>query len=93
MKAIDYFNKYRLQVYKKDKLNELIQEMNEEVYQMAEHRGSKSDAAIISAIKEMNQKWNKLCNIYKEEYKMEVLIRNGYIKYWEQFVPELRRQN
>ena len=90
MKAIDYFNKYKLTIIDNDKLSELFDEMNQELKEIVKKRGSNRDAVVVPIIKGMNQKWNKLCYIYEKEYGREVLVRNGYIDFWKKHIPQLR---
>jgi len=91
MKAIDYFNKYRLTIVDNKELTKLVQEMNEEVLEMAKKRNTNSDSSVVSIIKEINQKWNKLCGLYEKEYGGSILIRNGFLIYWEAQIPNLTK--
>jgi len=90
MKAIDYFNKYKLSITDNKKLTELLIDMNHEVQEIAKKRNTNSDSSTISIIKEMNQKWNKLCAIYEKEYGEPILKRNGYMKYLQADIPQLK---
>jgi len=91
MKAIDYFNKYRLTIVDNKELTKLVQEMSEEVKELAKKRNTNSDSSVVSIIKEINQKWNKLCGLYEKEYGKSILIRNGFLIYWEAKIPNLTK--
>lgn len=62
-----------------------------EVEKIIKERGVKTDRAAVSVLKEVNQKWNALCELYKSEYKQDVLKRNAIWNYFYEKMPEIRQ--
>ena len=88
MKAVDYFIKYKEKILTSGGIADLIIEMSNEIKEIAIKRSS-NDSAVISILKEMNQKWNALCVLLEKEYGKPILVRNGFMSYWKKQIPGL----
>jgi hypothetical protein len=97
MKAQDYFEKYKESVYnealegKADAAKEMYFAFIREVNDLIKIRHVKTDKAAISIIKELNQKWNKLANLFEAEYGQCVLKRNAIWNYFADKIPEINK--
>lgn len=96
MTAKEYFKKYEQRImsttddadYTKA-ASEIMLDMIKESKEILDLRHIKTDAGLISVIKELNQKWNAICNLFEKKHGVSPLIRNGYKKYWISQMPEL----
>lgn len=97
MKAQDYFEKYKESVYnealegKTDAVTEMFHAFMREVNYLMEARHIKTDKSAISIIKELNQKWNKLANLFEAEYGQCVLKRNAIWNLFADKIPEINK--
>jgi hypothetical protein len=97
MKAQDYFEKYKESVYnealegKADAVTEMFHAFMREINDLIKTRHIKTDKAAISVIKEVNQKWNKLANLFEAEYGQCVLIRNAIWGIYADRIPEINK--
>jgi len=95
MKAKEYFEKYDELIIKDqiagsiESAKKLLIELTDEAKNICESRHVKRDAAVVSVLKEINQKWNAICSLYEKKYGASPLNRNAFIKYWKQVIPEL----
>lgn len=95
MKAKEYFEKYDELIIKDqiagsvENTKKLIIELSDEVKDICEARHVKYDAAVVSVLKEQNQKWNAICSLYEKKYGVSPLYRNTFTEYWKHFMPEL----
>ena len=90
MKAVEYFNKYHNLIMTEslqggyDALVDLFDDVYFEITTICKIRNAVKSSAIISAVKEVNQKWNKICDMFIQKYKVCPLkrdaIKNKYIK-------------
>lgn len=90
MKAKEYFEKYGTRLADpKESTNaaiEMFMEMADEVTKIAEQRHAKTDRAVISIIHEINDRWNAVASMIEKTPSVNVLIRNGFLKFWEENV-------
>ena len=97
MKAKEYFEKYDELIIKDqiagsiESAKKLIIELSDEVKDICEARHVKRDAAVVSVLKEINQKWNAICSLYEKKYGVSPLNRNAFSEYWKQVLPELSK--
>lgn len=96
MKAKEYFEKYDTLVQNDspDGANtmKLILELSEEVKTITKSRNVRKNSSFVSVIKEINQKWNAICNLFAKKYGHSVLKENGFKNFWIASVPELKNQ-
>ena len=73
MKAKEYFEKYDELIIKDqiagsiESAKKLLIELSDEVKDICEARHVKRDAAVVSVLKEINQKWNAICSLYEKK--------------------------
>ena len=82
MKAKEYFEKYETRLLEQDPsegIKDFINELGREVSKLIEERKCKTDHAIISVIKEINQKYNSVMNLYRKKYGKAPLVRDGFL--------------
>lgn len=94
MKAVDYFNKYESRMIKNDDdglkaIGELLYEMVMEAKTLIDARNVKTTSGSVAVLKELNNKWNAICNLFEKKYGVSPIIRDGYQKYWLKEMPEL----
>lgn len=91
MKAKDYYKKYAEQLMSPDTsitaVKELIVDFAKESRMLMDQRGVKTDKACMSVLKEMNDKWNALANMFP----VEVLKRNGWREYFMMLLDESKK--
>lgn len=99
MKAKEYFEKYGEAIHEEyEKQNgakeatELLKDFLKEMDDIKEKRHIKFDRGLVPLIREMNQKWNALANLFKQKYGEETLKRDGFWNYLEGQIPELKRE-
>ena len=83
MKAVDYMAKYGEVIFqeatkgKTTSILDLFDEMYSEIETICKTRNARSDSAKISAVKEVNQKWNKLCDLFIKTYTASPLKKDA----------------
>lgn len=102
MKAIDYYNQFGDAVMREaiscavdnagtaSELSKLVIAFIDETKSIIAQRGVKSPSAMFAVIKEQNDKWNALCNLYVKFYGTSPLNRDGFRKYMEYAIPQLK---
>lgn len=83
LKAKDYFEKYKETIMTGEGVHELLTEMSTEVTDIAKQRNIKTDAGLLSILREMNQKWNALERMFEKEFNTPILKVNGFKALWE----------
>lgn len=93
MKAKEYFEKYFADLESTDENpnNEIFaeraltffKEMSNEVIDICDARGSRSDSACEGALKEQNQKFNAVANMVEKKFGHPFLKRNSFLDYWK----------
>lgn len=74
MKAVDYFNKYGEMIFdeaakgKHDSMLLMFDEVYSEIEAICKLRNAVKDSAKVSAVKEINQKWNKIRDLSIKQY-------------------------
>ena len=100
MKAKEYFAKYEDIMGIKEEIRVgsdeekrgklLMQDLIDEVDAIIALRHAETDGAIISILKEQNDKWNAICRISEKKYGGSLLLTNGFAHLWEKRIPELK---
>lgn len=86
MKAVEYFNKYGEMIFDEAVKghNATVVAMFDEVYSEIEAicktRNAVKDSAKISAVKEVNQKWNKIRDLFIKKYTASPLQKDAVQK-------------
>ena len=100
MKAMDYYKIYGEAVlaesYHEDQHNELeklIFAFLREMKAIIDSRRIVTARGAVSVIKEMNEKWNALSDLFKENNGVTPLKRNGFMNLMKFKIPELERWN
>ncbi len=96
MKAKDYFEKYAEALISDDHdvsvkasvklVNDMILEINE----VMGKRQARFDNALISVIKEQNEKWLALVRMFEKKYGASPLRREGFVDLLERMMPEMK---
>ena len=99
MKAKEYFEKYGAQLvldentHKIERMNAIIAlflELCCEAETIGEQRKVKRIEAVVSIVKEMNDKWNTVGDLCKKHYGVDPLVENGFKEFVLDQTPELR---
>ena len=94
MKAVDYFTKYGEVVFneavkgKHDTMLIMFDEMYTEIDAICKLRNAVKDSAKISAVKEVNQKWNKLRDLFTKAYTVSPLHKDAIQKIFLKSNPQ-----
>ena len=87
MKAKEYFEKYDDDIWKEahdpavitdGAFAKLFIDFCTETKLLAEQRKAKSDQSILAIIREQNQKWNAVSNLFEKKYGVSPLNRDGF---------------
>lgn len=81
MKAKEYVEKYFSTLPETaeecEKISkELLRDFHSEILSLIEKRGIKIDSGAVGIIREMNEKWNSICNRTKKKFGFKILCRN-----------------
>ena len=96
MKAKDYFDKYGEAIQREamdcntETALAMFVEFCKEVNDITAQRHVKTDRAAIAVIKEVNQKWNKLANLFEADCGCVLLKRNALLDYFVENIPEIK---
>ena len=96
MKAVDYFEKYKDVVNVKDQSElvdigwKLTREMIDEAESIAKTRHIIKDSSTVAIILEQNDKYNAVCSLFEKNFGFSPFVRNGFIKFCEYAVPEIK---
>ena len=86
MKAVDYLAKYGDKVFDEatkgqhDTMLVMFEEMYAEIETICKTRNAIKDSAKVSAVKEINTKWNKLRDLFTKTYTVSPLKKNAIQK-------------
>lgn len=90
MKAKEYFKKYDGAIIEDHPVSfYLLSDLTKEMFDNMGVRLAHTDGSLFSAIREYNQKWNAISDLYDKKYGISPLNRNGFKKYFEDIMPEL----
>ena len=94
MKAKDYFEKYEERIMKKDAhsikaLEDMVEEFCVETEKLIKDRHIKLVGGMVGVMKEQNQKWNALCNLFVKKHGISVLKRDVLKNSWIKNMPDL----
>jgi len=93
MKAIEYYEKYKDRMFGEEPLEtvvkDLLFEFNDETIEIGNSRHV-GDGAVLAVLKEQNQKWNAIDNLFEKKHHSSPLMHNGYIKWWEEALPAVK---
>lgn len=96
MKAKEYFEKYDSLIMEDVKngnqknITQLVVELGKEVETLYESRNGKTVTALAACIREINQKWNAIANLFAKKYGDDILVYNGFLKFWLKNLPLLK---
>ena len=98
MKAREYFDKYIDRIIaeagtekeQSGALYELLKDFMTEVKEITKARHAQTDRAAMAILRELNQKWNALCNICVKVKGYSVLNRDGFKAYVTKEIPETK---
>lgn len=98
MKAREYFDKYIDRIIaeagtekeQSGALYELLMDFMNEVKEIAKARHAQSNRAAMAIFRELNQKWNALCNICVKVKGYSVLNRDGFKAFITKEIPETK---
>ena len=94
MKAKDYFEKYEERIMKGNNdsceaVEEMLEEFGDETEKLIDDRHIKLVGGMVGVMKEQNQKWNALCNLFAKKYGASVLKRDALKIMWIKNIPDL----
>ena len=69
---------------------ELLIDLNKEVAEIRDRRGVKTDTLMVAILREMNDKWNAICDQIEKRYGSEILLHDGFKMYWIDKRPEIK---
>ena len=98
MKAQDYIDKYYellIEAPNESKQNEvialIIKAFGLELLEIFVKRKASSNRAMVSLIKEQNQKYNKFCRLVNERCGVKFLKEDGLKNYWMLNFPTIKK--
>lgn len=97
MKAIEYFEKFGERIFqeaidgKESKgISDLMIAFMAETKELMKKRHIQIDRGMVALIREQNQKWNALCNLFEKKKGVSPLRRNGLLLFLQNEIPELK---
>lgn len=96
MKASEYFEKYDQRVMddaktdEVDAAGELLTEFVLETKTLLKKRNVSNNRAMLSCLKEINLKWNAMCNLFQKKYGQSPLLCDGYKSIMISLTPGLK---
>lgn len=109
MKAIEYYEKYKDRIFEhitvedgiltfaEPEINivvsDMFKEFCDESVELGRKRNTKCSEAVAALVKEQNQKWNAVSNIFEKKDGFSVILTDGYKIWWETHMPELKYFN
>ena len=94
MKAKEYFEKYGARLVSSANTDKtavaLLRDLCGEVQSIGEQRKIKRIEAVISIVKETNDKWNAVGNLCEKHYGVNPLAEDGFKTFILNSMPELR---
>ncbi len=101
MKAKDYFNREiaeaRMAIEKQE--NNLLDDVTYRIYmdfktelqEILKKRNVKIDRGFVSAVKELNAKWNSLAGLFEKELGVPILHKDGFKNAMQIWIPGLEQ--
>ena len=86
MKAVDYFNQYGEMIFEEAVKGQhatmlvMFSEVYNEIETLCKTRNAVKDSAKVSAVKEVNQKWNKIRDLFIKKYTASPLQKDAIQK-------------
>ena len=102
MKAKEYFEKYEegimdealeTGIHRDGPAAKMLIEFMSEMKQIIEKRHVQFDRGLIPIIREQNQKWNAVVNLFTKKYGDSPIRRDGFYKAMRTEIPELPELN
>ena len=94
MKAKDYYDRYKESIHREAldgyTATAMFIDFCKEVKDIIAQRHANTDRAAIAVIKEVNQKWNKLANLFAADDGGVHLKRNAILDYYVEKIPEIK---
>lgn len=95
MKAKEYFDLYDRAICEEVgrdcvEVNKLLLALSGEAKDICDKRHSSNDLVTYAILRELNQKWNAICNLFERKYQVEILRRNGFKEFWVLRIPDLK---
>lgn len=67
----------------------LLMELSGEAKNMATTRNARTNSALGGIIRELNDRWNAIYNLFMSKYGVSPIKMNGIKAYWIKAIPEL----
>lgn len=92
MKAKEYFEKYDQDIWtewqdqemhRDGPMAKLYIEMSSELRKIMDVRQVNSDSGMLGVLREQNQKWNAILNLFEKKYGKSPISRNGFYMAWK----------
>ena len=96
MKATEYYEKYKDKLTSRkeevaiEAIKELLANFNQEARGLISKRHIRTTPALISILKELNNKWNALVRCFEKDYGGTPIKRDGFWIFWTKEMPELK---
>lgn len=99
MKAIEYYEKFGEQILREfesnkevDGIVDLVIAFKREMKELMKERHVQTDQGVIAVIRELNQKWNALCNLFRKKNGFTPIVYNGFSMFLQKEIPELKQR-
>lgn len=99
MKAIEYFEKFGERIFQEaidDKegkgISDLMIAFMTETKELMKKRHIQIDRGMVPIIREQNQKWNALCNLFEKKKGASPIRYNGFLLFLQNEIPELKEK-
>jgi hypothetical protein len=92
LKAKEYFEKYGQDIWQEwqdpevhldGQMAKLYIEMSSELRKIMDVRHVNSDSGMLGVLREQNQKWNAIRNLFEKKYGKSPIQRNGFYYAWK----------
>lgn len=96
MKATEYYEKYKDKLTSRkeevaiEAIKELLANFNQEARGLISKRHIQTAPALISVLKELNDKWNALARCFEKDYGGTPIKKDGFWIFWLNEMPVLR---
>lgn len=96
MTATEYFDKYDQIIFVErihkgsEYSRRMLMEMSQEAVLECQKRKGAKVSSVISVLREFDQKWNAVCNLYDYKYGVCPIGRNDFKEYWKHILPEIK---
>ena len=93
MKAVEYFEKHKILLCLvtvtevEAEVFSILNEFNHETMDIVNKRHVSRNEAVVSVVREQNQKWNAVVRLFEKENPLVPIRKDVYLRFWEHKIP------